>query len=270
VFRIRAIALITAMLNIIGVFAAPSVAAEVPASVNKTEVNDPCPLVNGPGDVLQTGVSKSLLVGGSVENVAVLKDGVEADIVCAKAKQGVVFINDDHTISYVSGMIYEPVLGIDTVTIGVVGTDGQYHSETVKFNTVTVYLPTPVVVKKAKLNKRGKVVKPALVEFTNLTPDYNLQVMAGNFNEPQPDTIRWIMPGETVRIKTRRPLLDFMQSVTKSSPKAKDAVLLYVGTADTIKGTVQMLPMWSEDGSSKRVTAKLGTALSATKKWPLS
>jgi len=209
--------------------------------------NDPCPISpNGAGNVLKDQVEHGVLVNGIAENVPVLKEGVVANIVCVGLPSyGLAFINEDWTVWYGSGVFAPSVLGIDTFRVGAVQ-GGQYFTTEITMRSFVVDLPKPIVVRKATI-KKGKVVKAAIVRFTNPTTDYNEQIRVGDFDKPpSSDIVHWASPSNYTDIKTRELVPDFMLSVTVSDPKVGDVASQYMGTIDTRTGEVTMIGLWSE------------------------
>jgi hypothetical protein len=206
--------------------------------------NNPCPTSPyGPGDVLQSVKPITMMVNTTIDSITVLKDGVDADVVCTSLSTGITFINDDGTVSYASGLFDLGTTGQDFFIVGAVK-DGNYYTVSVPVNVFAVQLSVPTVIRKATVNKQGKVVKAALISFTNPTTEYRISDMVGDSNLPAPDATRTVAPNGTVVIRTKRLNPAFVQYILIGSGKATTSSLNSAGTINTLTGAVTMDNLW--------------------------
>lgn len=185
--------------------AAPLLATLIAAPAHAAS-DDPCPTsVNGSGSGQMVPATVSVLAGGYVENIDVAgNDGIS--LVCAAGTgYGYAFVYDGF-----AG--YSPAPGPDSVqTFTVGGTDGdRYYSTEVTVNVDGFADPT---LKRALEKKGGKVTQKAKVAFHNTT-DYPVKVLAGSFNNDEPDLRVKIPAGESSVVTTKRAHLDFIGLVS--------------------------------------------------------
>lgn len=186
----------------------------------------------------------NLLVGNYIDEVQVLQHA-DARIVCVSSGYGYAESNPDRrSLFYLSN----GTIGIDTVSIGAVVGDSYYSTQLI----VTTFAPN---IAKPAVTKQLKRHAVATVKFVNRS-DYTLVVRGGSFMKPAPDMVRWVKPGRSVFINTKRPRFDFDIVVELGSKKASNAVPMMRGTANTRTGRVSAVKLWQVGNPEQQSPAR--------------